>query len=72
MSGRRITLPCSHEGVAVIGQFYLCSVKGCDTRADEQRCSKCGGTELYEFTAPMVPDGALACRGCGAVKWSPT
>lgn len=62
---------CGYEVTFIVGRFALCSVRGCDTKAGE-KCGRCGSADLYDFTAPLVPEGAKACRSCGAVRWSAT
>ncbi len=69
MSGRTIEGPCGHPHVAVIGQFYQCTIKGC-TGAEGSKCRKCNLGPMEPFRAPTVPDGTLACRACGHLWWA--
>jgi hypothetical protein len=70
VSGKVITMPCGHRGECIVGQFAVCSIKGCDGTAREgASCVRCGGSDLYDFVSPLAPNGAIACRLCGHVLW---
>lgn len=60
---------CGHPVTFIIGRFALCSVRGCDTKPGE-RCQRCGSRDLYVFEASHLPNGTLACRNCGGLRWT--
>jgi hypothetical protein len=64
-SGKRVDMPCGHDGHVVIGTFALCSVKGCTG----QSCKRCGMGPLQPFVSDQVPDGTLSCAACGTLRW---
>jgi hypothetical protein len=66
MTGRRVSMPCGHDGEIVMHpSFAVCTVKDCNGTA----CKKCGLGPVEPFVAPTVPDGTTACRACGTVTW---
>jgi len=46
-----------------------CTVKGCDGTPGD-KCQRCGSGNLYPFSAEHLPSGTMACRDCGALRWS--
>lgn len=68
--GYRKQLDCGHVGTGIVGAFFLCDVRGCDTKR-HLRCPKCGSTNVRPFEAPpLVPYGSYACEEHGHV-WHP-
>lgn len=62
---------CGHAQRAVFNQLFLCiGARNCNGKPAEERCKKCGSTEVEPFSAPMLPPGAFRCVPCGAA-WRP-
>jgi hypothetical protein len=69
VSGKLQQLECGHVGEAVFGQFFLCTVKGCDGK--RMACPKCGSKLVEPFKAATVPEGSMHCVLGGHVWWRP-
>ena len=68
--GKRAEGPCGHVGHYVIGQFWLCDVKGCSGLGNAKICQRCGG-KMSPFVAASVPEGTWSCDACGKIRWEP-
>lgn len=75
--GRVGLAPCGHPGVAIIGQYYACSV-GCDAVSDgvpievkdkltTVLCSYCGSDQVERWDVAFTHDDMdlWHCNACG-------